>query len=121
MPLAVDCPHCECQCHVPPDAEGRLVICPKCRAQFTVPARAPVAVPVRTPVAVLVQRPPRRSRFHCPFCGCNDPPVVRRKVSTAGWVMFVVLLCFLCLPLFWIGLLMKEEYRICADCGIKLG
>jgi hypothetical protein len=26
-----------------------------------------------------------------------------------------------CLPLFWIGLLMKEEVHFCSDCGMKLG
>ena len=50
--------------------------------------------------------------FRCPFCRADDPPVVREKVSAAGWIVLVVLI-FFCFPLFWIGLLMKENYREC--------
>jgi hypothetical protein len=25
-----------------------------------------------------------------------------------------------CFPLFWIGLLMKEDVKVCADCGRRL-
>ncbi len=73
---------------------------------------------------------PRRSRpsrrrgpgvgFHCPFCRSNDPPQVRSKISTAGWVVFVVLLLF-CFPLCIIGLFITENYRVCSSCGINLG
>ncbi len=38
--------------------------------------------------------------------------MVRQKVSTAGWVCFVVLL-ICCFILCWIGLLMKEDERHC--------
>jgi len=34
-------------------------------------------------------------------------------------VVFVVMLLF-CWPLFFIGLLMKEEYQVCSDCGARL-
>jgi DNA-directed RNA polymerase subunit RPC12/RpoP len=61
-----------------------------------------------------------RRGFQCPFCGSDAPPVTRSKISAAGWVTFVVLLLF-CLPLFWIGLLIKEDYRECAECGTKIG
>jgi hypothetical protein len=64
------------------------------------------------------------SRSHrvvvCPSCGEDTPPIIRRKVSPAGWVTFVVLL-LLCLPLFWIGLLMTKGHLYCYGCGIKLG
>ena len=68
---------------------------------------------------VYEDRPARRG-FRCPYCGSTEAPVVRSKISTAGWVTFAVLL-LVCLPLFWIGLLMKEDYRECHECGIKIG
>ena len=62
----------------------------------------------------------RQPRFKCPYCGSTESPTIKQQISTAGWVTFAVLLLF-CLPLFWIGLLMKEDYRVCYDCGAKLG
>jgi hypothetical protein len=65
--------------------------------------------------------------FRCPFCGTHAPPSVRSKMSVAGlacfWVFFVLGLVTLCvlLPLCLIGLFMREEYRICSRCGVKLG
>jgi DNA-directed RNA polymerase subunit RPC12/RpoP len=59
--------------------------------------------------------------FRCPYCGSRQLPQRRSKISAGGWVMFWILLLFLCFPLCWIGLLMKEEYLVCYDCGIKLG
>jgi hypothetical protein len=58
--------------------------------------------------------------FECPFCHSRLPPVIQNKVSTTGWVVLVVMLLF-CFPLFWVGLLIKEDYRVCRSCGIKLG
>lgn len=58
--------------------------------------------------------------FCCPYCNCTYPPRVSNQISTAGWVMFVVML-LVCLPLFWIGLLMTEPVRHCVGCGIRLG
>jgi DNA-directed RNA polymerase subunit RPC12/RpoP len=62
----------------------------------------------------------RRRGFRCPYCHSDHVPVSRRKISAAGWVVFVILLLF-CLPLFWIGLLITEEYRECSECGMKIG
>jgi hypothetical protein len=36
-----------------------------------------------------------------------------------GWIVFCALLIF-CLPLFWVGLLMKEEQRVCPMCRARL-
>ena len=58
--------------------------------------------------------------FQCPYCQTAAPPVRDSRISTGGWVVFAILV-FLCLPLCWIGLLMKEDYTTCRDCGIKLG
>jgi hypothetical protein len=60
------------------------------------------------------------SRFRCPFCRTTARPIVRQQVSTGGWVLLVVLL-ICCLPLFWVGLFVKEDFRACGRCGIKLG
>jgi LITAF-like zinc ribbon domain len=71
-------------------------------------------------IGVLAQQ--NMSLFQCPFCHTTVPPRVGRKISTTGWVIFILLTCFLItLPLCWIGLLMKEDYRICSRCGMKFG
>jgi hypothetical protein len=59
------------------------------------------------------------ARFRCPYCGTDAPPLVSQRISTAGWIVFAALLVF-CLPLFFIGLLMKEEYRQCSFCRATL-
>jgi len=32
----------------------------------------------------------------------------------------LIVMLFFCAPLFFIGLLITEEYRVCSDCGAKL-
>jgi DNA-directed RNA polymerase subunit RPC12/RpoP len=59
--------------------------------------------------------------FACPYCGSDAPPRMKSEVSAAGWVLFVILIVLVCWPLCWIGLLIKDEYRVCRDCGVKLG
>jgi len=58
--------------------------------------------------------------FCCPYCRSTRPPKLRSKVSTVGWVMFTVLLLTTCV-LSPIGLLVRENYRICPQCKITLG
>ena len=71
-------------------------------------------------VTVLAQQ--NRPLFQCPLCHTNVPPRVGRKISTTGWVVFVLLTCFLItIPFCWIGLLIKEDYRVCSMCGMKFG
>ena len=43
--------------------------------------------------------------------------MIVEKISTGGWVVMVALL-FLCLPLSWIGLLMKERRSQCPNCRV---
>jgi DNA-directed RNA polymerase subunit M/transcription elongation factor TFIIS len=62
---------------------------------------------------------PRR-RFECPECGSTYRPITRSEISQSGWIVFAVLLVFF-FPLCFLGLLMKDEYRVCADCGRRLG
>lgn len=67
------------------------------------------------------QKPPYLSQnYRCPCCGTTHLPQVVKKISSAGWVVFAVLLVFF-LPLFWIGLLIKEEVRTCPVCKVRIG
>jgi hypothetical protein len=63
---------------------------------------------------------PAPTGFSCPFCQATSPPVRAQRISTGGWITFAVLLV-VCFPLFWIGLLIKEDYTSCSACGIRLG
>lgn len=68
------------------------------------------------------RRPRRRPHFICPYCGSDEIPATKSKVSAVGWVVAVVLLLSLfCLPLFWMGFLIREPYRECRSCGIRVG
>lgn len=58
--------------------------------------------------------------LQCPYCHNVGPARIESKVSTGGWVVLVILLLVF-FPLFWIGLLIREEYYVCSYCGIKLG
>src|SRR5918912_3657863 len=66
------------------------------------------------PQAVEAYTPPGAATggYRCPNCGSTNPPIAEKRISTEGWIVFCALLIF-CLPLFWIGLLMKEERRLC--------
>lgn len=55
----------------------------------------------------------------CPYCRVTNYPRSAQRISTAGWVVFAVMLT-VCFPLFWIGLLMKEEQRNCSNCNMRL-
>ena len=57
--------------------------------------------------------------YHCPNCGTTSLPIVERRISTAGWITFSILLVFT-LIFFWIGLLMKENVSICPVCRTTL-
>lgn len=56
--------------------------------------------------------------FRCPNCMSQYPPKLEKRISTAGWITFAVLLVFF-FPLFWIGLLIKEEVQVCQTCNTK--
>jgi DNA-directed RNA polymerase subunit RPC12/RpoP len=57
--------------------------------------------------------------FRCPRCSTTFPPRVERRISTGGWITFAVLLVVF-FPLFWIGLLIKEDVVQCQGCNLKL-
>jgi len=60
------------------------------------------------------------SAYRCPRCASNVMPLLERKISTAGWITFAVLLVFF-FPLFWIGLLIKEDIHTCPSCNLRVG
>ncbi len=57
--------------------------------------------------------------YRCPTCMSQFLPRVERRISTTGWIVFAVLLV-LFFPLFWVGLLIKEDVHICPSCSTKL-
>ena len=60
------------------------------------------------------------ANYRCPKCGTSYLPVIERRVSTAGWIVFSALLVFTVI-FFWIGLLMKEDVAVCPVCRWKNG
>lgn len=59
------------------------------------------------------------ANYRCPNCGTTVLPIVERRISTAGWITFALLLVFT-LIFFWIGLLMKENVSVCPVCRASL-
>src|SRR6185369_1312947 len=84
---------------------------PQWQQPYTMP---PPMMPMPQPMPQHMQQP----AFRCTYCGGNVL-VVDRKVSTGGWIVFALMI-LICFPLFWIGLLMKEDYHRCGTCGITL-
>jgi len=58
------------------------------------------------------------SFFTCPNCMSQFPPRIERRISTTGWVIFAVLMVVF-FPLFWIGLLIKEDVKVCTVCNAR--
>ena len=58
--------------------------------------------------------------YRCPRCATQMLPTVQRKISSGGWITFALLLVFF-FPLFWIGLLIKEDTRVCPICNLQVG
>ncbi|OYT73894.1 MAG: hypothetical protein CFK52_00640 [Chloracidobacterium sp. CP2_5A] len=81
------------------------------------PAVAPF--PSAPPAAYHYHPPGGISGFVCPYCRTGLPPRFVSKVSAAGWIILVLLL-FLCWPLFWVGFLIREERCLCRVCGGRL-
>ncbi len=56
--------------------------------------------------------------YNCPRCNSQVAPRVEKKISNAGWIVFAVLMVAF-FPLFWIGLLIKEDVYICPVCDFR--
>jgi len=57
-------------------------------------------------------------KIYCPRCA-GQIFRTERKVSTVGWIVFAVLMVAF-FPLFWIGLLIKEDVRVCQTCNFRI-
>jgi hypothetical protein len=57
--------------------------------------------------------------YRCPQCGTSYLPVIEKRISSAGWVTFSLLLVFTVI-FFWVGLLMKEDVAVCPVCKARL-
>jgi len=78
---------------------------------YTPPQATAYAPPVVQPHAAR----PQATGYRCPYCKSAAPPFTIQKISDAGWIVFALMLV-MCFPLFWIGLLMKDEQRFCSAC-----
>lgn len=92
---------------------------PKAKTINRVQPLANFQAPPNAGMQTFQQNAPAMSHnFNCPRCNSQLFPRVTRQISTAGWVVFAVLLITF-FPLFWIGFLIKEDVRICPVCNFK--
>ena len=78
-------------------------------------------LPPPRPQPLVYQQPNHMTHgYLCPRCSSQLFPRYERKISTAGWIVFAVLLVVF-FPLFWIGLLIKEDVRVCPVCNFRIG
>jgi len=59
------------------------------------------------------------ANYRCPNFGTTTLPIIERRISTAGWITFALLLVFTFI-FFWIGLLMKQDVSVCPVCRATL-
>ena len=59
------------------------------------------------------------SGYRCPRCASQLMPKIEKRISSAGWIVFTVLLITF-FPLFWIGFFIKEDVKVCQVCNLKL-
>jgi hypothetical protein len=52
----------------------------------------------------------------CPECDSDRLPVRETRMSQTGLIVMIALLV-MAFPLFWIGLLIRDEFYVCRDCG----
>jgi hypothetical protein len=56
--------------------------------------------------------------FQCRACGYAGNAMIIEKISSGGWIAFVLLL-FVCLPLCWIPLIwIKDRRSQCPNCRV---
>ncbi|MDQ2888398.1 MAG: LITAF-like zinc ribbon domain-containing protein [Chloroflexota bacterium] len=64
---------------------------------------------------------PQVGAYSCPFCGTSVEPIIENKVSTAGWVIFFILILgIITFELCWLGLLLRENVVECPVCNGNL-
>lgn len=142
-PIEFLCPHCRSRLTIARKKAGTVVECPRCNGRVTVPTPVeaapegilidepsptpppidfdthPVPPPLPPPLHDDEDPTPRRrrpARLQCPYCGSTTKAIIRSEVSTGGWIVFVVLLIVF-FPLCWIAGFIRQESRVCRDCG----
>ena len=72
-----------------------------------------------SPNLTRVANAPGSVPYSCPYCQTHAPPIWKSEVSQIGWIVFVILLLTTCVFCF-AGLLIRDRYRVCSQCGIRL-
>lgn len=116
----VQCGGCGQRLQVPPDPRNRTVL-----GSIDPPEPPPIAHVSRSSSrrtdddgSARPRRKRERSSWECPECGCPEKPYRRNRISQSGWIVFALFLVFF-FPLFFIGLLMTEDYYECPECRFK--
>ncbi len=155
MSITITCPNCGVEGKAADSAAGKIVSCPKCKTNWKLP-QLPFqddGISEDAPTDDLPMPGRRRRRpnddreaeqrgrqYRCPRCRSSLPPMMKKKISPAGWVIFACVLAmslgmcfvgiciwplligaFICVPLSVLGLLITTEDRVCGECGAKLG
>lgn len=76
--------------------------------------------PYIAPATPVASAPQYHQSYSCPYCQTKIAPEWKSEVSTVGWIVFGVLLISTCFGCF-IGLFIRDKYRICSQCKIRLG
>jgi len=64
---------------------------------------------------------PQMETYRCPFCGTSVKPIIQSKVSTAGWVIFFLLIFFIItIEICWLGLFIRQNVVTCPMCSRNL-
>lgn len=130
--LSLSCPVCKKPFTIDSNFSGQKLACPSCGQRIQVPEvpkpsdKTMLAVenpgfellPDTPPPFIPPDKPPPFRRQHCRICGSMRHPYVHKEIGTTGIAMIIILLV-LFFPLFWIGLLIKDEFLVCPDCGNK--
>jgi DNA-directed RNA polymerase subunit RPC12/RpoP len=146
--VSITCPSCGYRGDAPANFADRRATCPQCSQRFT-PSSAGFQFAPEASSAVAVYQPPKRRfdeddrddedyrprrrrrrrrryeddddyRPRCPYCETTARPYWRSQISVAGWIVLAMFLLF-CWPLFWVGLLITEQYSVCSRCGGRIG
>jgi|HubBroStandDraft_2_1064218.scaffolds.fasta_scaffold859910_1 hypothetical protein len=112
------CTLCGTSLNAPPALAQTAFAAPSAPNPYAVPGAVPPAPYAQQPqVALVPVASMAMMPFRCAACGYTGQSMIVQRISTAGWVTFGVLLVT-CLPLFWIGLLIKENRCQCPNCRI---
>lgn len=88
-------------------------------------SRAPAGIrsnkpePITGPVVSQYPVSNSRPEFRCPYCQTTRAPKWKSEVSQIGWIVFAILLVTTCVCC-WVGLFIRDKYRVCSQCNIRL-